>query len=393
MISFFFNEAKNYLIQQFDPKGYLKHTLLGLLCFLSTLVNVPVKYCLIIISIIGFSFLINCLTRKKITNNDYLLFSFFLTSLIIFVVGFFNTVSYLGKSSRLIIPYSLFIITTIFFSKYINSRVLVVILYLILFEVIVGIYEYTIGELYLIKPIGTQVKPYFNKFTSSLYSYRVYGLSNSSSIFSQKIFIGIMLLFFLKKIKYKYLLLFILLIGLILVFNRTAILSVFIFLILRGIIFFKKNGLFINRSTITLYLPLIFGFFFLVLFYFETISSQFIYWNGKINLSERDLIYVEYINFIRENFFWGNFTNKYWILIEDRLYHAHNSYLSVIASMGFFSATLLFFYIYRLINKKNILYIAPILIYSIFQYGILWGVSLLDIVFFYFIFNSNSEVI
>ena len=53
--------------------------------------------------------------------------------------------------------------------------------------------------------------------------------------------------------------------------------------------------------------------------------------------------------------------------------------------------SLLFFtLIFINITKKNWIYIFILFVYSTFQYGIFWGISLTDILFFFFLFNSKK---
>ena len=62
--------------------------------------------------------------------------------------------------------------------------------------------------------------------------------------------------------------------------------------------------------------------------------------------------------------------------------HAHNSFLQVIANNGILLGGFLIVLTLAKLNKKNIVYIVPLLVYSLTQYGIFWGTSLTDVVFF-----------
>jgi hypothetical protein len=48
--------------------------------------------------------------------------------------------------------------------------------------------------------------------------------------------------------------------------------------------------------------------------------------------------------------------------------------------------------IFRNITKKNAIFVLLIIVYSLFQYGIFWGISLLDIIFFQILFFGYSNI-
>lgn len=360
----------------------IRDILLGFLCFLPTIVNVTQKYVYIIISIIGFVFCVHSFLKKKILKEDYYLIFILMTSVIIFLVGFVEKLNPISNSSNLYIPYTFFIITSIFFSRYINRSVLVIIFILIVLEAFVGFLEYYLNTPYLIEPHNYVEDKNFGA-QNILYHHRVYGLSNTISIFSQKFFIGIMLLSFLNITRFKNVYLCIFLLGLLVTFNRTAIIASSCFIFLDWIVKQRKKEFLKNYF---LWGPI----FVLGIFFYKDILHQFYRGGSNIDLSGRDFIFIEYINYIKNNLFLGNFVRKYWILIDGRILHAHNSYLETLASMGLILSVCLFYYFYSVITKNILVYIIPILLYSVFQYGILWGVSLLDIIFFYFIFSKKS---
>lgn len=360
----------------------IRDIFLGFLCFLPTIVNVAQKYIYIIISIIGLVFCVYSFLKKKIFKEDYYLIFILISSVFIFLAGFVENINTISNSSNLYIPYTFFIITTIFFSRYINRYVLVTIFILIVLEAFIGFLEYYLSVPYLIEPHNyVEDKNYGAQ--NILYHHRVYGLSNTISIFSQKFFIGIMLLSFLNIKRFKNVYLCIFLLGLLVSFNRTAIIASSFFVFLDWILKQRKKEFLKSYFS---WGPI----FVLGILFYKDILHQFYRGGSNIDLSGRDFIFIEYINYIKNNLFLGNFVRKYWILIDDRISHAHNSYLETLASMGLVLSVCLFYYFYSVITKNILVYIIPILLYSVFQYGILWGVSLLDIIFFYFIFSVKK---
>ena len=83
----------------------------------------------------------------------------------------------------------------------------------------------------------------------------------------------------------------------------------------------------------------------------------------------------------------GNNSIKLWL----DGYHAHNAYIEVIATNGVFIALLYFTLIYRNIRKSNWVYVIPILIFGLTQYGFFWGISLMDILFYVILFKTISD--
>nr|WP_196939971.1 hypothetical protein [Sphingobacterium pedocola] len=113
----------------------------------------------------------------------------------------------------------------------------------------------------------------------------------------------------------------------------------------------------------------------------------------EVDLSHRDEIFYFFITFIKENIFFGNFAQKLWYSPSfNELYHAHNSYLETLASAGLFLSIIILILVANLVlkNKNSIKFILPMLVYSLSQYGILWGVSFFDIIFFAILWNSNN---
>lgn len=171
-------------------------------------------------------------------------------------------------------------------------------------------------------------------------------------------------------------------------FNRTSIVSTLVF----GLILYYPKLKKINFKQFLLSTVVVItgG----IVFYrnLNTILFQFFAGEGEVDLSGRDMVFPAFLNFIENNLLFGNFVDKVWMeLSPGRIYHAHNSFLETMASLGIILSVLFFIYLYKIIPKKSLLYIIPIFVYSMFQYGIFWGVSYLDIVFFSFIYYFHNQ--
>ncbi len=359
--------------------------LLALLIYSPTLIVLPQSIIYIIISVIGGVFLLLDIKNRNLYKQDFLLFIFvLLTSIVYFVTSPISNVA--SRSANDFIPYTIFLLTTVFFSRHLNNRVMIFILYIICFETLIGIIEYfVLKQAYIIKPSVTGETEFGE--SQLLYYNRVYGLSQAVSIFAYKVLIGVILMFYLKIRKYKFLILALLFVGLYITFNRTAIVGSIIFLGIYGIGHLQK---------VKLSYKIILAILLITLTYYigvntDAIMNQLL--RGKEgDLSGRDMIFPYFFEFIKNNLLLGNNTHKMWGNEGDFIYHAHNSYLQSLANLGIIFFIVLWIYILSFLKKNNIIYLLPILIYSSFQYGILWGVSFMDIIFFYILFNSKNKI-
>lgn len=365
----------------------LRPILLSFLVVAPTLVFVPQVFAYLTIAAIGLINWAYLIRIKGVRRDDVFHIIFLCISFLVYFVGSRYAMEAFSKSLNDFVPYSLFIVATIYFAKLLRPSIIKWICYFILLESILGIIQYIIGVPYFFKPssIGMQ------EFGESEYLYynKVYGLSAVTSVFALKIFIGFILVYYLNfRKKVRVIAYLILAAGLIATFNRTAMVSSTVFGLLVMFANFRQKG-----HTTTKVLLLLSAIILSAIVYlnFDIIELQF--FRGKeMDLSGRDHVFPYYIQFIEDHPFWGNFFTKHWAELKPgRIYHAHNSYLQTFANMGLVFGGLLLLYMISKINKNNYIFVLPILLYSGFQYGILWGVSLMDIVFFYFLFNKMGS--
>jgi hypothetical protein len=287
-----------------------------------------------------------------------------------------------------IFPYFILIIFTIFLSDNINISIIKWILLFIGFEILIGIIQSLLG-----------VQSFNNSVSlmndGLLYNQKVYGLSSNSSGFSLKIFLGLLLFVgFRKKLSInKYIYISLIIIGLIITFNRTYIFGSVLF----GLLYYyniisKKESSKMKRWFI--YLGVSLFFVVLIISFREIILEQL--FRGRTDLSEsmsalseRDLIYKYFWDFILENPWLGN--NSFKLLFttfDGRILHAHNSYLQLFATNGILIGSLFMFFIIKHINKDNYIFVLPILISGLLQYSIFWGTSFQDLVFYVILFSN-----
>jgi len=296
-------------------------------------------------------------------------------------------------------PYYFLLISTYYIAVNLNKRDLKILILLISAESIIGILEFGLG-------ISSVIPGYEIESISSrehlLYYKRVFGLSSNSSIFAYKVLIAIILIHYLKLIEVKYKIIIVLLYAAVLVsFNRTVIISLIIFYFI--IIFnFSKKILYsclrnrIHKSDLLKSVLLIFSIFIIIVLLFikfEDVIVQFTRNTGEIEMSGRNLIWPQFISFIKQNLWFGNGSYKYFIDYFGINAHAHNAYIQIVATNGIFIALLYFLLVLLNIKKKNALYIFIFLIFSIMQYGIFWGISLADIIVYSMLFVNREKLL
>lgn len=328
------------------------------------------------------------------------------------------------------------------FSKLISStKTYTFLIYLIVFETIIAITEYVFN----VRTFFPIEVPPINSKSVFLYDHRVYGMSINSSVLSFKILVAILVVETapLKK-NYYFLIQFLLCLGIIVTFNRALILTALLFWVLLALYRLYKSSKISIYSFYTFF-PLItffilFSFLsknnFLVemnknsaekkpleiaskikLFTFSDIPETALtrphpmmlegndldttlYYTKKligstngINTSGRTLIWANFLQFIEQNLWFGNGSDKLYFKEIDhenkkfKLVHAHNSYLEFLATHGLILSGFFGFILLYLWRRKNIIFIVSILFFSIFQYGIFWGFSLLDLVFVTFLIS------
>ena len=278
-----------------------------------------------------------------------------------------------------------------------------------------------------------------------IYDYRVFGLSVNSSVVSFKILAALLLLETCKlKNKYYYAIISVLFIGAIITFNRALILAILFFYILSLI---KAAWLYKLQPRKILVASVPLASFFVVFHLFtnhniltelqknkseknrlevavirinptaaSTLSCSSVHQPKMLvgneldtnafftkllinktstvnNTSGRTLIWANYIQFIDENLWFGNGSDKLYFRERDpktgsqKLVHAHNSFLEILGTNGILLTLVFLGITFLLWKRKNLIFLLTLLFFSIFQYGIFWGISTLDVVWMIFLLS------
>ncbi len=324
----------------------------------------------------------------------------FLLIIAIIILCFFNKIIHLDKLTVFtdVFPYTILMLLTYFYSLKIQKTDLKILVYLICFESVFVLLESFYGVTTFI-PQLLEVKSEALSKSTLLYDNRPLGLSNNSSVIAYKILLGYLLLDFLSlKTWFYQLIRIVFLVSIFLTFNRTVllVLLIFIFLqlfkpILQG--FFDFVYLKIkseNKFKFLIVVISLFSISYFVLINFDEIILQLTRGKG-IDLAGRDLIWANFIEFINYHPILGNGSYKYLIHLKGYpgAIHAHNSFLQLLANNGIIISILFIILVFNNMNKNNYKYIITLMLYSLFQSGIFWGISLVDIVLFIFLFRED----
>lgn len=430
-----------------------KSILYALLIFIPTLFFGNEKYYLVLpLALLVLEYKIIISTFKSFDKKEFLYYVIFPLSFIILA-----TVNKLVNGLKIcsISDYyaSFYLFFILIFSAYFikHAKIFKYLLYLICIEIVFCFIEY----LFNVRTFFIEIE-ISNIITNKnvLYDIHVYGLSVNSSVIALKILTGVMIVEFVKLPSYlKLILRAILMIGIILTFNRAVILSVFFFWFLLALKDLIKNGVsghLAKKVLVTFFI------FFIVFKFFSNESLYYQFTRGEstenvaisnpvihkkrikklkepcsiakiekikdigsfqkdgkfvhngfltslfisnlpnINTSGRTLIWLNYFDFIDHHLLFGNGSDKYLIrnVISDTnevtVMHAHNSYLEQLATHGLILTLFFFVILYLMWKKNNKIILITILFYSIFQYGIFWGYSYLDLLFMLFLISDND---
>lgn len=371
-----------------------KDFLLALIIYLTSVAQMPQTIFYIIIMLLGIYYSLGNFKKLKFEKSDIILIVFIIGTSISFVVGkVFGSTSYIFKDyerSIDLFPFTIILFGTIFFSKSISLELMKYLLYFIIFESGVAIFEFIIGIQYIIPPgdIGGETK--FGE-TDLLYYNRVFGLSPNVSVLGLKLVVGIVFFIFLEERKYfniSKIYLLLMMTTTLLSFQRTAILTVLLFLIMYYFPMLFKIKL--KLKLVLIFVSLCVSF--LIISKFDLILFQFTRGKTEDFNDVRSIVFGFFIDFSLNNFIWGNFSEKIYMSFWGHSYHAHNSYLQLLATVGLPLFVVWILYLSQIINKYSLIFVFPFFVYSLTQYGIFWGCSLFDIAMYSLIFQSKFKL-
>ena len=275
-------------------------------------------------------------------------------------------------------PFVLLVLLTYYIGIKIEKNELKILIFLIVIESLIVVYVYGVSTFFKKLDFYTE----FNTDSDLLYFSRPLGLSENSSHIAQKILLAFLLIDFLKLKDFIFQLIkIVFIISLTMTFNRTAMLVLVLYLAMKSIPYIIKitkeiSNFIMSRKLFFIFIIYSIGSLFLIYVIYKYHNIIFIQYSRSyksIDLSGREIIWPKFINFIKENWLLGNGSYKYFVDYHGNQSQAHNSFLQLIATNGIIISILYVILIIRNITFKNFIYIIAILLFSVFQYGIIWG--------------------
>jgi len=364
--------------------------MIAFLIFLSTLDYIPHQVILLPVILV----LIKN-RNKTIQFNKHQIYILLIITIITFL-SFLNSLFHVFQleSYTNLFPYTSLMFASFILAYYLEKKDFEIFVTLILIESIIVIIEYILG-------INTifYFSDKFERFKSFsfLYYTRPFGLSTNSSVIAEKIMLSILIINYLNLFKKKILFYVIFGIALTFTFPRTVLVALIVFFLIKKISTLEFSPS-VKRKTLYITIAFLFVIIISVIVgykkYTKKIEEQFTRGNKKIELAGRNIIWDKYFDFIDHNFWFGNYSQKYGIKYHHRagLTHAHNSFIQVLANHGIFITVFFILLIIVGINKMNYIYILPLIVLSLAQYGIFWGISLNDIILLFFLQNRKNIV-
>lgn len=346
-----------------------------------------------------------------------------------------------------------------------SQRVLKLVVIFVAIESLIGLLEYLFHVRSFFVPLDRR-SMLFNE--TSIYHTRVFGLASNSPVFGLRCLVALFLLEATDWKRYvKWIFKVVLILGIIVSFNRSVVICsiIFYFLQLGQLIWRDRRGfrqLIGNRLihdflATFLLLVLIFGSDFMLkgmnrkgvpreelLLEIETVkqhsttgsgladlsgqqegnSSQetsfsgnypplkeiyeldslggftrnFLHVTESIHSSGRKLIWLNYLQFIEKHPLTGNGSEKLYFTVKNEenqqmeLIHAHNSFLELIGTNGLLLGLMYLVMIVLWWRGKNFPILLTIIVYSLMQYGIFWGMSFLDVIFVFLVISGINII-
>lgn len=370
--------------------------MIGFLIYISSTIFFPHWFYLLLLLVIPYRLSQN---NWKIDNqSNKILFLIVIISLIIgfSVVNRLFHLRIMFQNSDYI-PYQLLFIITVLTSLVIRPDDIKIFVIFVVIESLVGIAEYA-ANVTTFFPNETK-EGVFNTSYNLFYYKRVFGLCSNSSTFAIKLLFGIILVDYVAfSKKWKYLSISIMAIAIFCTFNRTVVLSLLFY---AALLWYSEFLSFINKilklkittkHIIFLCISIV-GFTILIIFaikYQTQIINQFTRSSGKLDLSNRQVVWKMHMDYFLDHPLFGNGSYKYAVpFIHEAPSHAHNSFIQLLSTNGLL-ITLLYLTIFIVgISQKNYKIILTIILISFFQHILFWGISNEDIFFYMFLFNTK----
>jgi hypothetical protein len=355
--------------------GRLYDLAIGGLMYLSTLYFASNAVLLAVLALIAFS-----APRRKFKSNLVLVWVFALLAWVNIVLhlGVFDSSRH-GSSPAVVL-----VALTAMLAPGVRVQAFKVFVVLTCGEIAIGAYEYAMGQVALTKTQAAMANQELAAESLLLYDNRVFGLSSNSSIFAEKIFLSLLLVVAVPGMfKRRTLPLLFIAAGLFFSFNRTAISSTLLFLVLLA-----TAGR-LNWRNVALGVGVIAVIGAVIGVNIDTLVLQFTRGGDELSHSELSRLYFwqKALELLADDPLFGNGSLTF--RVEDFVtglpQHTHNSFLMLFATHGLLIPLPLVAYILLNLRVTNWRVVAAMFSFSLTQYFVFWNLSVPDIVFFYFL--------
>lgn len=278
--------------------------------------------------------------------------------------------------------------------RWINASTVRWLLAFICFESLVCIIQLALGQPYV---FAGQRDAILNSgetewgSTDLLYFNRAYGLSTNSSVAAQKFMLGVLILFYTANRRRWMILAGVLLAaGLYCTFNRSALIAVALFILLKGAgVFLRTPGKRQLQVLATMALAAT-----ILTVKWPQVSEQFLRGNldrSVVQESGRLGLLTAATETIAANPVFGNYSQRFEVMESGVWLHLHNSWLQLLADHGIVGL-LLIAHAISLIRVWNLPAFLSLSLYSVVQFGLFGKISLINIVFYYFMRHLERSV-
>ncbi len=351
--------------------------ILALLLYLPTLFFMPAAGYVLGI---GFFFLFS--KAQPLQRRDWLLLLFSAMALVNVALG----ISKYDPVKHGFMLSVIFIFPCMWIGRSLNRRILKWFLRFTLLECLTVAYEIFIHKTFIFSAQGLNAEDISDPSTNDLmYYFRPFGLSGNSSTMALKIFVAILITFFLfDRVKRPKLTLLVLYGFCLVTFNRTAMMATLLVscsIYLIYVFSIRKSGRRLLPHVV------IWGVFLLLAGqYFGDAVLQLTRGGNSTSgvLTGRGQIWASAISFIAEHPILGNHSMAFRVPYFGKQMHCHNSFLQIAATHGLISL-LLVFYVFSGVRLRNLIFVGGILVFSLTQYGVFWNFSYLDLVLYFFL--------
>lgn len=286
------------------------------------------------------------------------------------------------------------VLLTVMAARVAPPQFMLLMVLLICLEVPVGLFEFTTGQVALNANQAALTDQDLMSATGFLYDRRVMGLSSNSSVFAEKLFLAVLLLYGLNVGKRtKLVLMLVLFAGLYITFNRTAIISTLLFFVAVFFLWAVKSP---RRTPLALALA---GAGIVALIaYLQPVIEQFTRGTGFATYAEVSrIIYLRAaFDFLLDNPLLGNGSVSWGVYdpLYGTLQHAHNSTMMLLVEHGVLLGGVLIAFVALGLRRERMVFVGVMVAFSLTQYFFFWNMSLADLVLHHFTrFGKETDVL